>query len=180
MCKKRFLLTYGTPLMNDSTLAQGLGQLGGSTAAVNIIEGTYEVPAETDRITTELLKLLHDLAYKYSKLSMSTKIRIQECKKFWLTCRRKNSSSYSGLHFGHYKASAHNKFLASIHAKRIEICLQKGIPLRCWLVGFTVMLEKIPGINLVEKLRAILLMEVDLNFGNRLLFGSHMVKDMEK
>ena len=42
------------------------------------------------------------------------------------------------------------------------------------------MLEKIPDINLVEKLRAILLMEAVFNFGNRLLFGSRIVNDMEK
>ena len=50
--------------------------------------------------------------------------------------------------------------------------------MRYWSV-LTVVLEKIPGKNLVEKLRAILLMEADFNFGYRLLFGSCMVKDMD-
>ena len=68
--------------MNDSTLAQDLGQLDGSIAASNILEGTYEARAEKDRITTELLKIFNDLDQKYSKPSMSTKIRIRECKKF--------------------------------------------------------------------------------------------------
>ena len=76
MCKKRFLLTHGTPLINAITLAQDLGQLGGSTAVANILESTYEVQAEIYRITSELLKFIHDLARKYSKPSMSTKIRI--------------------------------------------------------------------------------------------------------
>ena len=64
MCKKRFLLTYGTLLMNDRKLAQDLGHLGGSTAAADILGGMYEFPAEIDRITTELLKFIHDLAHK--------------------------------------------------------------------------------------------------------------------
>ena len=37
------------------------------------------------------------------------------------------------------------------------------------------MLEKIAGIALVNKLRAILLMEADFNFHNKLIFGKRMV-----
>jgi len=37
------------------------------------------------------------------------------------------------------------------------------------------MLKKIAGLALVNKLRAILLMEADFNFHNKLVFGSHML-----
>ena len=37
------------------------------------------------------------------------------------------------------------------------------------------MLEKIAGLALVNKLRAILLMEADFNFHNKLIFGSRML-----
>ena len=39
---------------------------------------------------------------------------------------------------------------------------------------------KIPGVTLVNKLRGILLMEADFNFGNRLIFGKKMVKNLEQ
>ena len=38
-----------------------------------------------------------------------------------------------------------------------------------------VMMDKIAGIALVNKLRAILLMEADFNFHNKLIFGKRMV-----
>ena len=38
------------------------------------------------------------------------------------------------------------------------------------------MLEKIAGIALVNKLRAILLMEADFNFHNKLIFGKRMLQ----
>jgi hypothetical protein len=38
------------------------------------------------------------------------------------------------------------------------------------------MLEKIAGIALVNKLRAILLMEADFNMHNRIIFGSRMIQ----
>ena len=41
------------------------------------------------------------------------------------------------------------------------------------------MLEKIPGATFMDKLRAILLMEADFNFGNRLIFGNKMVESLE-
>ena len=41
------------------------------------------------------------------------------------------------------------------------------------------MLEKVPGVTLVDKLRDILLMEADFNYGNILLFCSQLVKMIE-
>ena len=48
-----------------------------------------------------------------------------------------------------------------------------------WSTGLTVMLEKTPGVPLINKFRDILLMEVDFNFGNRLLLGKRIVHQME-
>ena len=42
------------------------------------------------------------------------------------------------------------------------------------------MLEKIADCIRVDKLRAILLMEADFNFGTKLVFGSKMVTNMER
>ena len=41
------------------------------------------------------------------------------------------------------------------------------------------MLEKKPGVIRVDKLRAILLMEADFNFVNKLIFGSRMLRHAE-
>ena len=43
-----------------------------------------------------------------------------------------------------------------------------------------VMIKKAPGVTLVDKLRAILVMEADFTFGNRLLFGNKMLKNIER
>jgi hypothetical protein len=45
-----------------------------------------------------------------------------------------------------------------------------------WGVGLNVLLEKIAGVALVNKLRAILLMEGDFNMHNRLIFGTRMME----
>ena len=45
-----------------------------------------------------------------------------------------------------------------------------GLVLNRWTKGLTIMLEKIAGVALVNKLRAILLMEGDYNYFNKWAF----------
>jgi hypothetical protein len=46
-----------------------------------------------------------------------------------------------------------------------------GCALSQWGVGLQVLLKKIPGLSLVDKLQAILLMEGDFNFYKKWVFG---------
>ena len=48
---------------------------------------------------------------------------------------------------------------------------KSGCPPERWGVGMYVLLEKIAGMALVNKLRAILLMEADYNYLNKYIFG---------
>lgn len=57
-----------------------------------------------------------------------------------------------------------------------ETAFRCGYPLRRWCRGLQVILEKKAGVRLVNKLRAILLMEADFNFGNKLLIGHRMLE----
>ena len=179
MCKQRFLLTEDTPLMNSDGLCQKLGYLGNTRTAEDILDGRYTVPKNIDKVTKELLHQINEVKRQLSN-KLPSSVSLQDYKQFWKTCKEKTSSSFSGLHFGHYKACATNDYLASIQAKSIDLCFRTGIPLRRWSTGLTVMIEKLPGVTLVNKLRAILLMEADFNFGNRLIIGKKMVQGLEK
>ena len=80
-------------------------------------------------------------------------------------------SSKSGRHFGHYIAGAFSEAVSTMHALKTTICLKRGIALDRWLRSLSVLLEKEYVCTLVEKLRAILLMEADFNFSNKLIYG---------
>ena len=82
----------------------------------------------------------------------------------------------SGRHFGHYKAASKNTYLASLHASFINVASTTGIALSRWQKGLTVMLEKVAGNIKVDKLRAILLMEAEFNFLNKLIFGNRLIQ----
>ena len=71
------------------------------------------------------------------------------------------------MHFGHYKAAATSDKVSAFLAKKITVIARAGVPPTRWGNDLQVMLEKIASIALVNKLRAILLMEADWNFHNK-------------
>ena len=85
-------------------------------------------------------------------------------------------SSFSGRHFGHYAAAAHLDLLSEAHTRHLALITQTGAAPKRWSKGLSAMLEKIAGVTVVTKLRAILLMEADFNCHNRLIFGDRMTK----
>ncbi len=87
------------------------------------------------------------------------------------------SSSQSDLHFGHYIAGTDCDYISQFHALRVLLALKKGIALERWSKGLSVMLEKMFGVQLVSKLRAILLMEADFNVMNKEVYGVQMLNN---
>ena len=69
------------------------------------------------------------------------------------------------------KAATTSSKVTAFLAKKITVIARSGCPPSRWGNGLQVMLEKIAGIALVNKLRAILLMEADYNFHNKFVFG---------
>ena len=66
--------------------------------------------------------------------------------------------------------------LSEAHARHLALITKTGAAPKRWSKGLLVMLEKIAGVAFVTKLRAILLMEADFNYHNRLIFGDRMMK----
>jgi hypothetical protein len=65
--------------------------------------------------------------------------------------------------------------LLAMHAAYLSVCAQKGIPLACWGIGLTALLEKIVGNDFVHKLRAICLLEAYFNWINKIVFAKRMI-----
>ena len=86
----------------------------------------------------------------------------------------------SKLHFGHYIAGATSNRISYVHALKPSISLKHGIPLSRWACGLLVVLGKQLGCTLINKLQAILLMEADFNFSNKILYGVRMVDNVRR
>jgi hypothetical protein len=84
----------------------------------------------------------------------------------------------SGVHYGHYKAAIQDPLSTNILALQQTVIARSGIPPESWSIGLQVMLEKIAGVCLVEKLRAIQLYEADFNCYNQFIFGRQAMQTL--
>jgi hypothetical protein len=60
--------------------------------------------------------------------SIDTTVSVYDFQDYWQGASEVISSSFSGLHFGHYKAASFDKKLSAFHAANLSACARKGIP----------------------------------------------------
>ena len=74
---------------------------------------------------------------------------------FWKKVGEFTSSSSSGVHYGYFKAAIQDQMSTKVLALQPTVIARRGVLPESWSVGLQVMLEKIAGVCLVEKLWAI-------------------------
>ena len=82
----------------------------------------------------------------------------------------------SGLYYGHYKAAIQDELISEVLVLQLTVVARSSIPPENWSVELQVMLEKIAGVCLVDKLRAIQLYEADFNYYNQFIFGRNAMQ----
>jgi len=177
-CKVRFLLAHSAPIMN-SLLGEKLRYLSDEALAKAIITGTYKIPTDLEPATAMILKEIGKLGMKIVN-GDNNKIIItpEDFKQFWKKVNKFTSSSMSGVHYGHYKAAIQDPQSTNVLALQLTVIAGSGIPPDSWSVRLQVMLEKIAGVCLVEKLRAIQLYEADFNCYNQFIFGRQAMQTL--
>jgi endonuclease/exonuclease/phosphatase family metal-dependent hydrolase len=153
-----------------------LGVYADTDAAIDILEGRFVPPADVDQRTLILLEEIANIWRKMGEGEVSIAISTEDYQYYWKHVKERISSSISGLHFGHYKSIAHDDELSSLLARKLSLITKTGAAPERWARGLSVMLEKIAGVALVTKLRAILLLEADYNYCNKLIFGKRMLE----
>ena len=156
----------------SALLGDWLRYLGDEELARSIITGTFDIPADLDPATTLILKEIGKMGLKIMN-GKGNEIIITpaEFTLFWKRVGEFTSSSSSGVHYGHYKAAIQDQMSTKVLALQLMVIARSGVPPDTWSVGLQVMLEKIAGVCLVEKLRAFQLYEADFNCFNYFIFG---------
>jgi hypothetical protein len=137
-------------------LGECLCYLSGKELARSIIAGTYHIPSDMDPATKMILKEIGRLGMKIVN-GKGSKIVItpEDFKRFWRNVKELTSSSMSGVDYEHYKATIQDNLSTEILAQQLTMIARSGIPPDNWSIGLQVMLKKIAGVCLVEKLQAI-------------------------
>ncbi len=168
--RKRYNMAKEAPIC-QGTLCSQFGYTATSPTARSVLDGTYNFPPDMDDATRELFEEIAHIHSKVPSDSVNSLI-LQECwQQRWKKVKEDTSLSQSGLHFGHYIAGTDCNYILQFHVLLVLLALKKGIALERWLNGLSVMLEKMFGVRLVSKLRAILLMEADFNAMNKEVYG---------
>ena len=161
---------------NCGQLFQDVGPLGISEAAKRILDGSYDIPADVDDITKKYIPLLRKEA---ATPLMSLDLDQEDYNRCWKDAREGTAAGPSGLHFGHMKAAVQDPELARFHVLMEHIPYVTGYSPKRWQSCVDAMIEKKPGVYLVERLRAIVLFECDANNVFKKL-GRDMMKTAEE
>ena len=171
---KRFRLSRDAPICFGS-LFDDVGYLGDTAATAKILRGEYTFGEDVDPHTKYILEEAHKLFIHRSTSEVASLVSGEDFSYYWQRADERTSSSASNIHFGHYKAAAHDQYLSALHAAKLSFAAKSGIPLERWGAAITVLLEKEFGNIFVDKLRAICLLEADFNWLNKLVFARRMM-----
>ena len=180
-CASRFQLGHDAPIAS-TLLGDELQYLHDIELAYSILMGTYKIPPHLDNATRLILQEIAKLGKAVLSNAGPSDISISgdNYTRYWQRIKDKTSSSPSGLHITHYKASALDPVLAEYFATQMNLIISSGVhPLR-WGSALQVMLEKIAGICLVDKLRSIQLYEADLNWFMKFIFNDLALNKLEE
>jgi len=137
-----FHLAHSAPCYRGQ-LFDDLGFTGDTECTQKILEGTYKYPPDTDEWTKKILQEAHITFTQISGAEIGTSITTGNFQNYWQRVDERISSSFSGVMFSHYKAAASHSMLSAMHAAYLTACARKGIPLKRWGIGLTILLEKL-------------------------------------
>jgi hypothetical protein len=176
---KRLYLAKEAPICQGQ-LRSDFGYNAATQVAVDILEGKYAFPENFDQATQELCEECALICKIIPKNSVKIKMSKEDYIAHWKRAKEETSLSRSGLHFGHYMAGIESEYIAHFHALKATLIFHHGLVLDCWAQGLSVMLQKLFGWSLITKLRAILLMEANLNCSTKTILGIQMLDEARR
>ena len=104
-----------------------------------------------------------------------TEITVNKFQYFYSKTRERTSSSPSGLHLVHWNAAAQNNELTEVLFSIISIEVTNAYTLKLWLFVIGCLLEKVTGCPYIHKFRTIHVIESELNWVMRMLWGKEIM-----
>ena len=123
--KARFERAKSAPICQGN-LFDLLGYDADTETAIQILEGTFDPPAGMDEPTHLIFKEIARIWKAMEDGEVDIIVTEDDFKYYWNKARERTSSSFSMLHFGHYKAAAKSEKLAKLHALKLTLIARFG------------------------------------------------------
>jgi hypothetical protein len=146
--------------MSNQDLLSDFGRVGIGEATEEVLTGVYTVPPSCPQGARLFLEHMSRPA---GIVNIPSRIPTSIYKSAFKAMKESTSSSFSGIHYGHYKALFQHQGLDEVEAAWMNAPFNLGFSSLRSQRGVDIMLEKKPGVRQAEKLRAILLFEADYN-----------------
>ena len=95
----------------------------------------FDIPDEVDDATAMILEEIGEIGIQLTNGEITVEITKEEFQYFWKRIREGTASSYSGIHYGHYKAAAHSEKISNFLSKKITVISRTGCPPERWSYG---------------------------------------------
>jgi hypothetical protein len=175
--EQRFDLSMSTPI-TMSSLREKLGFLLDTKFVNNLLSGKVDIPDDVDNVTAiilrEICRLFQTLQSDQSEITLGK----EQFRYYFRKFKKKTSLSKALVHVGHYILATFSDVVTTFLSRKIALIARGGCPPDRRGHGLQVMLEKVAGVALVNKLCAILLMEGDFNYMNKWVFGHEAINKL--
>ena len=137
---------------------------------------------EDDRLMESSRKLFEEISSNLIPEMPAATVQFtrEKFQTFYKKTKEKTSSSPSGLHMGHWKAAALSTTISEVLSIIMRIAINNSYSLNRWKKVTGILLEKKSGHPTINKLRTIHIIESDLNYAMRMIWGREMMKWAEK
>lgn len=172
---RKYSSTNDTPLMREEYISS-LGYLGELEDANKVLDGTYIFPQFADDYE---IKMFAYLKRPNNSHELPIMVTDDEYKQAWRIVKERRASSFSGRHFGVYKAVTEHSELLPIFIAAYNIPFLNGLSYPRWSNMLDVMTFKEEGVKHVDRYRTIVLGEGDWNMGGRIHVNHRMFREAE-
>ena len=128
-----------SPPFNEPLLSE-LGWLGDGPEVQRILSGEYPYNPALDKYTNMLIQALQVPESIQASTQISKNIPPADWSAAWRKQKGKTSSSKSGIHFGHYKASCLDEAMCALDAMMADIPYSTGYVPNRWKLSVDVMI----------------------------------------
>ena len=125
MTQDRYTLADSSPLCNG-LLGEQLGYLADTEVAKSILEGTFVPPENVADSTILVLKEIGNITARITRGQVRLILTLKEFSRYWKAVTEATSSSWSKIHFSHYKVAGLNKRYARFFAQKLSFIARTG------------------------------------------------------
>jgi hypothetical protein len=167
----RYKVARGAPILQDAQLHGSFGFLANTDSTDQVLQDSYVYPKNMDTHTKLLLQEAQKIFHRLSKEEVVDFVSTTDFQSYW----QHANEDIPECHCGHYMIAIYDWYLLAMHAAKLKLATSTGVPVACWGIRLTVLVEKVFRNIYIDKMQVIYLIEANYNWLNKFVFAKQMI-----